>query len=400
MKAKKYISADAAKRSSRGAAAVFAAVMYTLFTAAVCLQCFFDGFPSNPTSYIIPAVLVLNVLSMWLVIFSRKKLGLRTVGTIQIISLVVLVAVTAGVSEVFASVFLNTDSLVGHYIDVSVLLNFNLAGMIFLLVCCLAAILYCCSVLGYVSAASRAQDGKHAIASGRLLCVLSFILGIVFTAFIPVYLFAETLGAAVGIDTSLLALKNVSFDFAAYSVPDYAALAAVVAIPAFYFTVSAVAGKMARSKAFKSESTEVQDAEIQDTESQPTEAVFIYDNDATVEAVTEPVTEPVTDPVVENNTVIEPVPAPDVEPVPDTVIEIEDEPVGTCVVEPVAEPVVLPIAAPVIEDTVIEEIEPSAELVKEPVTEPTVPPTSAVPPASYIRGTKLIDFGYCENDII
>lgn len=364
MKAKKYISADAAKRSSRGAAAVFAAVMYTLFTAAVCLQCFFDGFPSNPTSYIIPAVLVLNVLSMWLVIFSRKKLGLRAVGTIQIISLVVLVAVTAGVSEVFASVFLNTDSLVGRYIDVSVLLNFNLAGMIFLLVCCLAAILYCCSVLGYVSAASRAQDGKHAIASGRLLCVLSFILGIVFTAFIPVYLFAETLGAAVGIDTSLLGLKNVSFDFAAYSVPDYAALAAVVAIPAFYFTVSAVAGKMARSKAFKSESTEVQDAEIQDTESQPTEAVFIYDNDATVEAVTEPVT----DPVVENNTVIEPVPAPDVEPVPDTVIEIEDEPVGTCVVEPVAEP--------------------------------TVPPTSAVPPASYIRGTKLIDFGYCENDII
>lgn len=392
MKAKKYISADAAKRSSRGAAAVFATVMYTLFTAAVCLQCFFDGFPSNPTSYIIPAVLVLNVLSMWLVIFSRKKLGLRTVGTIQIISLVVLVAVTAGVSEVFASVFLNTDSLVGRYIDVSVLLNFNLAGMIFLLVCCLAAILYCCSVLGYVSAASRAQDGKHAIASGRLLCVLSFILGIVFTAFIPVYLFAETLGAAVGIDTSLLGLKNVSFDFAAYSVPDYAALAAVVAIPTFYFTVSTVAGKMARSKAFKSESTEVQDAEIQDTESQPTEAVFIYDNDATVEAVTEPVTEP----VAENDTVIEPVPAPDVEPVPDTVIEIEDEPVGTCV----AEPVVLPIAAPVIEDTVIEEIEPSAELVKEPVTEPTVPPTSAVPPVSYIRGTKLIDFGYCENDII
>ncbi len=365
MKKQKYISAEAANNSLRGGSAVISAIMYTLLTAAVCVGSFAGGFSAEPVDYIIPGILAANALSLWAVLASGKKFGIGVVRIIQIIALAAAAAASAVAADVLVGKISNSGTISERFIDISLFESFDVKGMCCVLAVCVVTVLYCIAALGYVSAASRAKDGKPAAASGRALSIMSYVFGFVLIAFIPVRIFAGTIGKLAGLDVQLLGLEDMGFDFTAYTLTDYASLAASVAAPAFYLLLGNAAGKMARSK--KAEEA-----------SQP-EAVSAA-------------------PAFKETTAEEPAPA----AIPIAAAEEEipvraEKPAEEIFEEPV--PAAIPIAAAAEEPAPEPVYEPAPESVPEPVYEPAPEPAPAAAVA-YIPGTKLIDFGYCEDDVI
>ncbi len=358
MKEKKYISAAAAGKSTRGVSAVFAAIMFTVLTASVCLQVFSEGFTSNYMDYIIPGILAVNALSLWAVVFSRKKFGLRTARIIQILELIGGIAATAVVAELFITKLAGVKSFIKTTIGAPVILNdFNDMGMIALLVIGVIIIIYRCASLGYISAATRAQDGKHANASGRTFSVLSIIFGIGLLLFIPARIFGGTVTDYLGIDGKAFGLSDLSLDFASFTIKDYALLAMLVSAPIFYILLGVVGAKMAKSKV------------LPEAEAETDVPVIVEDSFFEASVLDEPA---VDETVAEEPAVEEPV---------------------------VEEPV---IEEPVTEEPVIEEAVPEKAIPAE-IPETVIPAAAATASAAavtYIPGTSLIDFGYSEDEII
>lgn len=362
MKEKKYISADAAKKSSRGVSAVFAAIMFTVLTASVCLQVFSEGLTSNWMDYILPGILAVNALVLWAVVFSRKKFGLRSARIVQILELIGALSVTAVAAELLITKLAGVKSFIKTNIGVpAVLYDFNDIGMIALLVIGVIIIVYRCASLGYISAAARAQDEKHAKASGRTFSVLSIIFGAGLLLFIPARIFGGTVADYLGIDGKAFGLSDLSFDFASYTIKDYALLAMLVSAPVFYILLGAVGAKMAKSKVLPEAETETDVPVI-------VEDSFFDEPSSEGTSSEEPAVE---GPVVE-------------ESVTETPVAEE-----SAVEESVAE-------APVIEEKTVTTAIPAAAVTTAAVT--TAPVTTA--PSGFIPGTKLIDFGYSENEII
>ena len=247
MKTKKYITKATAQKATRGVIAVFAAIAFTVLSVATGVVLLSSSY-NSVFAYTLIGLLGINAISLWAVVFSKKSFGLALSRIIQIIELVAtsLLSVLVGILLFGKISGFDIVSLVARYvpIDGETISSLTLPGIIACFCLVIFILIYRCSALGVISAADRAYKGKCVRASGRLFYVLSKTVAVVFITAIPVRLFFSELAQMLKLDTSVINLKELSINFAEYSLADYALVVELIFAPLSYALLGSVAKKL------------------------------------------------------------------------------------------------------------------------------------------------------------
>lgn len=243
MKTEKYIAKSEARARTKSAAAVMAALVFTLLTAAAGFLCFNNGgFETLTPAAVVVGVMGVNALCLWLTVISPNTFGIGVTKFIQILELIasaVLLVVSLVLigQSLFSFDFRTLVENLG--VKTEIIENAGLTERIIVAASALLYLIAKFATLGFLSTLSRSYKGKSVVGTGgafRFMSVLALLLTL---AAIPAAVYRSDVFGFLGIDAEKFAFfKGIGTDFTAYGANEWVLFAAMVLAPLFYLILA------------------------------------------------------------------------------------------------------------------------------------------------------------------
>lgn len=244
------------RKSVHGAFAYLSTLVCTILAGISIANLFVNEVFSNWNvsslfSTVLAGVVLLDAIVLWMIPLSQKKSNMVLASLLKFVKIILFAgsAVVLVLLAVSIALYGENQGLTRNLGDVGQFLeNFTLEGVIGIAASFAFALIYECLACAFVLSVGTVYKGKKGLISGRFLSVFSFINMVLSIVCIPVIVFFEDIALQLGINTDIINVPQVSFDFGQYSIQDGLNLAGLVLTPLMWFFVALMTKKYADNK--------------------------------------------------------------------------------------------------------------------------------------------------------
>jgi hypothetical protein len=200
---------------------------------------------------IFTCVLICNAGVLWILSFASRKSELYVAVVIKLATILLFGIAAVALIVIAASIGLYGDQreISRNITSISEMLTlFSLEGIIGIAVFFVWAFVYDTLALTFLFSLVNVYQGVTDRITGRLLSIFSFIHMAISLVCIPVVANFEDVAFQLGIDTNIIRVPQISFDFDQATQQEKMNLAVLVLIPVLWFLIAIVTKKYADQK--------------------------------------------------------------------------------------------------------------------------------------------------------